>query len=81
MEHEGYCGEDIQLTQDERNVIVWAIRMETGAALSNILYRTENRLPVSQDERARADQLRAIWDKMLEAGWDYPTDYTAENYC
>lgn len=73
-------GVGVELSQDEKNLIVMAVRMQTGAALSNILSRRENRLPVSEDEQNRADQLRKIWDKLSDAGWDYPSDYHSENY-
>ncbi len=64
---EVYNGDDLKFTQEEKNVIVWAIRMVIRAA-------------VSQDERKRADALKAILDKMSAAGWEYPSDYCSENY-
>lgn len=73
-------GVTVELSQNEKNLIVMAVARQTGAALSNILSLRENRLPVSVDEQNRANELRTIWDKLCDAGWDYPSDYASENY-
>lgn len=73
-------GVTVELSQNEKNLIVMAVARQTGAALSNILSLRENRLPVSVNEQNRANELRTIWDKLCDVGWDYPSDYSSENY-
>lgn len=66
-----YSGDDLKFSQDEKNLIVWAVRVEARAAISQDI------LP---DVHERAEALKVILDKMESAGWGYPSDYSRENY-
>ena len=69
-----YSGDDLKFSQDEKNLIVWAVRVETRTAISQI---SQDILP---DVHERAEALKAILEKMDSAGWGYPSDYSGENY-
>ena len=69
-----YSGDDLKFSQDEKNLIAWAVRVVARAAISQI---SQDVLP---DVHERAEALKVILEKMDSAGWGYPSDYSRENY-